>query len=650
MDEIRIGSCVLQPGRQLAAHGERVPLGKRALDILSALAAAKGEIVTKDELLAAVWPGAIVEENALQVHMVALRRALGCEAERLKTIRGVGYQLRIDDGLVGPDGPQPNPRAERPSELEQPLLAGNGRTAPLLPRPWRRRAAAIALASGILVVGVGAAALWPGAPAPAQESVRIEPLASAGGEPARLLALTLHDNVIQVFNQSRLAIASSRRAGLFSDAANASQLLRGTVAQSGGRLHVDMFIDDAASGTTLWSKQFDGDAASPDKLSTEAAVAAARTIFTIRELDTQRNLKLDPETVALFIRGEDLLRSNQVLDEGAPRETFEQLVARSPRSAPGHASLAMAFAAEARRPASGPLAPLLAKGRSEARTAIAIHPFAAGAAYDALYTMARIEHPRQIAAGEDWLLEGLQKAPQFAFLWMRECRVLIDVGRARDAIPMCQRALALHPFAEPIGHTYALALSEAGDDQQAVEAIERSASYSPEHLVTRQMRFELAAFGGRPGDALRLIENPATRPVELRRAETDALVRYLKDAGKWTPQERRDLSATITGLALHGDMAVDLAVTSLVSLGHLDEAFEVLRSPHVDGALYGHGIGFLFEPVSAPLRADPRFWTMAADLGLAQYWTARQQWPDMCGDQVSLQFCKAQTARALAAA
>src|SRR5688572_28525878 len=117
LDEIRLGSRTLQLRRQLLANGRREPIGKRALDILSVLAEAGGEIVTKDELLDSVWPGVTVEENALQVHIVALRKALGPEADRLKTIRGVGYQLDID-GLAAPEGGvmPPSPPGDRSEE------------------------------------------------------------------------------------------------------------------------------------------------------------------------------------------------------------------------------------------------------------------------------------------------------------------------------------------------------------------------------------------------------------------------------------------------------------------------------------------------------------------------------------------------------
>ena len=97
MNQVLLGTLTLQPRRQLLADGRRLPLGRRALDILSVLAEAKGEIVTKDEILEAVWPGVIVEENAIQVHVAALRKALGDEAHRLTTVRGLGYRLDVPE-------------------------------------------------------------------------------------------------------------------------------------------------------------------------------------------------------------------------------------------------------------------------------------------------------------------------------------------------------------------------------------------------------------------------------------------------------------------------------------------------------------------------------------------------------------------------
>src|SRR5712672_907516 len=82
--------------RELTAHGVPVTLGQRAFDVLLTLVSRRGDLVTKDELMAEVWPGVVVEENNLQVHVSALRKVLGSagDGERyLLTVAGRGYRF-----------------------------------------------------------------------------------------------------------------------------------------------------------------------------------------------------------------------------------------------------------------------------------------------------------------------------------------------------------------------------------------------------------------------------------------------------------------------------------------------------------------------------------------------------------------------------
>jgi TolB-like protein len=94
--EYRVGRFALQPFRQLLDEGAPVSIGRKALDLLSVLAQADGALVTKEELMATVWASAIVEENAIQVHVAALRRLLGKDAQLLCTVHGLGYRLTAD--------------------------------------------------------------------------------------------------------------------------------------------------------------------------------------------------------------------------------------------------------------------------------------------------------------------------------------------------------------------------------------------------------------------------------------------------------------------------------------------------------------------------------------------------------------------------
>jgi TolB-like protein/tetratricopeptide (TPR) repeat protein len=95
--EVRFGQFLLDlRQRKLTRDGEPVQLGSRALDILCVLASARGAVVSKDDLMAQVWPGTIVEENNIQVHVSALRKVLqeGKSGEScLVTVPGRGYRL-----------------------------------------------------------------------------------------------------------------------------------------------------------------------------------------------------------------------------------------------------------------------------------------------------------------------------------------------------------------------------------------------------------------------------------------------------------------------------------------------------------------------------------------------------------------------------
>lgn len=79
--------------RDIRHHGASLRIGARALDILEVLHRANGSLVSKDDIMDAVWPGLIVEENRLQVHVATLRKALGPNRDLIKTVPGRGYLL-----------------------------------------------------------------------------------------------------------------------------------------------------------------------------------------------------------------------------------------------------------------------------------------------------------------------------------------------------------------------------------------------------------------------------------------------------------------------------------------------------------------------------------------------------------------------------
>jgi predicted ATPase/DNA-binding winged helix-turn-helix (wHTH) protein len=79
--------------REVRHDNVSVPIGSRAFEILEKLASSAGLLVTKDELIGSVWSGLAVEDNTLQVHISAVRKALGKDRDLLKTVSGRGYTL-----------------------------------------------------------------------------------------------------------------------------------------------------------------------------------------------------------------------------------------------------------------------------------------------------------------------------------------------------------------------------------------------------------------------------------------------------------------------------------------------------------------------------------------------------------------------------
>src|SRR5580704_8655721 len=82
--------------RELRSRGQPVPLGGRAFDIVEVLIQSAGELVTKGELISHVWPDVTVGNNTLQVHVWAVRKALGADRWMLQTTTGRGYRLLGD--------------------------------------------------------------------------------------------------------------------------------------------------------------------------------------------------------------------------------------------------------------------------------------------------------------------------------------------------------------------------------------------------------------------------------------------------------------------------------------------------------------------------------------------------------------------------
>jgi TolB-like protein len=208
--------------RQLARDGVPVPLSSRALEILCALVLANGAVVSKDELMTRVWPGLVVDENTIRVHVSALRKALDEETNgqiHLMTVPGRGYRLI---GLkrqpsVGEDGldSSPSPVAtERPSIAVLPFQNMSGD--------------------------------------PDQEYF-------ADGMVEEIITGLSRIKWLSVISRSSTFIYKNKPVAIkeIADTLGARYVLEGSVRKSGNRVRITAQLIDKESGTHLWADQYD---------------------------------------------------------------------------------------------------------------------------------------------------------------------------------------------------------------------------------------------------------------------------------------------------------------------------------------------------------------------------------------------------------
>jgi DNA-binding winged helix-turn-helix (wHTH) protein len=103
-ERLEFGRFVVVPHRrELLVGGDAVKLGGRAFDILMALIESRGGVISKDALMARVWPDRLVEEHNLHAQISDLRAALGSDRHLVRTVSGRGYQFTGETRSIPPN-------------------------------------------------------------------------------------------------------------------------------------------------------------------------------------------------------------------------------------------------------------------------------------------------------------------------------------------------------------------------------------------------------------------------------------------------------------------------------------------------------------------------------------------------------------------
>ena len=259
-----------------------VAIGSRALDILGVLLERPGDLVLRDELIAAVWPETVVEESNLTVQIAAIRRVLDqgrSEGSCIQTVAGRGYRFVVPvtraeaSGLPASGPSSANAAAGPTAERPEPRLPSA--SVPYWAVEWLRPSS-IGLVAGTLclLAVVVAASSWhisrPGSAGSATRlSIVVLPFANLGSDPEQQYFADGITDVLTTDLSRQMFVISHRTAStLRNKAVDARQigrelgvryLLEGSVQRSGNQVRVDAQLIDAATDTHLWADRFDRD-------------------------------------------------------------------------------------------------------------------------------------------------------------------------------------------------------------------------------------------------------------------------------------------------------------------------------------------------------------------------------------------------------
>jgi TolB-like protein len=225
-----------QQRRELTLRGQVVAVGPQVFDLLLQLVSNRDRVMSKDDLLKAVWSGRIVSESTITSHINAVRKAIGDTGEEQRLVRTVarkGYrfvgEIKVDE--VG-ETRQPDIEEPTPVDLKQ------------TPPPT-------------LVL-------------PDKPSITVLPFHNLSGDPEQeYFADGMVEDIITALSRIRWLFVIAHNSSLtykgrdvdvqgVGQTLGVRYVLEGSVRKSGNKVRITGQLIDATNGTHIWAERFEG--------------------------------------------------------------------------------------------------------------------------------------------------------------------------------------------------------------------------------------------------------------------------------------------------------------------------------------------------------------------------------------------------------
>jgi TolB-like protein/DNA-binding winged helix-turn-helix (wHTH) protein len=624
----RFGQFALDSRRRTLSRADSpVSLTPTAFDVLLFLVQNPNRLVTKQELLQAVWGDTFVEEGNLTQYISHLRKALGDNSEDARlivTIARKGYMFAADVIIAESVdiGMQAAVQVSAESSVASTQPPIESRAEEVVPKaPWHWRKAAFVGASAVLLAVVGFAS-WRhfGGMTPARsQKIRLAvlPFANLTGDPNKeYLADGLTEEMISQLgrlNPEQLGVIARTsvmgykhkdvRLDQIGHDLSVQYVLENSLRENGNQLRLTAQLIQVKDQTHLWSQDYDY--AAKDILNVEDAVAnaVAREIrvrlISQQQEDLARSRPANPEAFDAYLQGYYYWQRDTDKDTDIAAKYFERATQIDPSYA-----LAWAWLSRARNwQADEGLIPMEEGRRLSRETierALALNPNLAAAHAQ----MGRIKQQVDYDwAGADASFQrAVALEPANAENVGFAAWPAAIFGRFDEALKLNRRAVDLDPLDanswERLGETEVF----MGQLDQAAADCKKALELNPE---VSGVLSQIYLMQGRPQDALREVERVHYAPL---RAFLYALTYHALGREKESDAALRELK-----MKYHASNAFEIAAIYAFR-NQPDEAFEWLDRAYAqrDPSMMSTKV----QPLLNSLHDDPRFAALLKKLNL----------------------------------
>jgi TolB-like protein/DNA-binding winged helix-turn-helix (wHTH) protein/Flp pilus assembly protein TadD len=481
----RFGDFELDLDAHLLRRGtERLRLERRPFELLVMLVQNQGRLVSRDEIVAALWPGNVIIDfdSGLNTLVRKIRNVLADSADQplyIETVPGNGYRFIAE---------VTKPTAAEVTTLEPATSS----------RPWRPLRFAVWLTAAALVV-VGATVAWRSIVAPPQPvRIAILPFENLTGDERlgylgsgiaeetniSLAAIDL-PNISVIGITSTAAMARSETSlQTIGNELGVDYVVLSSLRLEEPRIRLTSRLIRTADGEQVWSASFDRELTNLLGLQRELSIAIAEQVRqqlspAVAALIDRRQTQ-NPEAYELYLRGR--YEWTRFLPDSIPRalQFYDQAVEKDPEyglawAGVAHALVTSVVTVEARRAdvlpaARDALERALEFGPDLAETQLALGSF-------------RFFMDRDLGSAQAAARRALELDPNSAMSYMFLGLMLSDSGRHVEARNMLRRARELDPLFPLIFANSSYVSLAAGEPQEALELATQAVAINPEFWV-----------------------------------------------------------------------------------------------------------------------------------------------------------------------